>query len=141
MELKTWGKVTWELRKYFLNWGLACCNSWGRRVGHDWATELTWTELKQKCSPVFQYILCQTIFCHRNTIKKWVSIKLQIQIYIASTGVLFIIVRPRKIQVVILVNLERIFIFIKVKVREIIRLIIWSFWSGTDSGRKQKGFL
>ena len=20
--------------------GLACCNSWGRRVGHDWATEL-----------------------------------------------------------------------------------------------------
>ena len=25
--------------------GLACCNSWGRRVGHDWATELNWTEL------------------------------------------------------------------------------------------------
>ena len=23
--------------------GLACCNSWGRRVGHDWATELNWT--------------------------------------------------------------------------------------------------
>ena len=22
--------------------GLACCNSWGRRVGHDWATELNW---------------------------------------------------------------------------------------------------
>ena len=21
--------------------GLACCDSWGRRVGHDWATELT----------------------------------------------------------------------------------------------------
>lgn len=35
-------------------------------------------------------------------------------------------------------NLERIFIFIKVKVREIIQLIIWSFWSGTDSGRKKK---
>lgn len=34
-------------------------------------------------------------------------------------------------------NLERIFIFIKVKVREIIQLIIWSFWSGTDSGRKK----
>ena len=32
-------------------------------------------------------------------------------------------------------NLERIFIFIKV--REIIQLIIWSFWSGTDSGRKK----
>ena len=24
--------------------GLACCNSWGCRVGHDWATELNWTE-------------------------------------------------------------------------------------------------
>ena len=23
--------------------GLACCGSWGRRVGHDWATD--WTEL------------------------------------------------------------------------------------------------
>ena len=25
--------------------GLACCNSWGRRVGHDWMTELNWTKL------------------------------------------------------------------------------------------------
>ena len=25
--------------------GLACCSSWGCRVGHDWATELNWTEL------------------------------------------------------------------------------------------------
>ena len=25
--------------------GLACCDSWGRRVGHHWATELNWTEL------------------------------------------------------------------------------------------------
>ena len=24
--------------------GLACCNSWGHRVGHDWGTELNWTE-------------------------------------------------------------------------------------------------
>ena len=24
--------------------GLACCDSWGRRVGHDWATELNWNE-------------------------------------------------------------------------------------------------
>ena len=22
--------------------GLACCDSWRRRVGHDWATELSW---------------------------------------------------------------------------------------------------
>ena len=26
--------------------GLACCSSWGRRVRHDWVTELNWTELK-----------------------------------------------------------------------------------------------
>ena len=25
--------------------GLACWSSWGQRVGHDWATELNWTEL------------------------------------------------------------------------------------------------
>ena len=24
---------------------LACCDSWGRRVGHDWATELNWISL------------------------------------------------------------------------------------------------
>ena len=27
--------------------GLACCDSWGRRVGHDWATELNWTMAKR----------------------------------------------------------------------------------------------
>ena len=25
--------------------GLVCCSSWGRRVGHNWATETNWTEL------------------------------------------------------------------------------------------------
>ena len=25
--------------------GLVCCDSWGRRVRHDWANELNWTEL------------------------------------------------------------------------------------------------
>ena len=24
--------------------GLECCDSWGRRVGHDWATDLIWSE-------------------------------------------------------------------------------------------------
>ena len=24
--------------------GLVCCDSWGRRVGHDWETELNWTD-------------------------------------------------------------------------------------------------
>ena len=36
--------------------GLACCDSWGRRVGHDWATELNWTELK--------VILCSAAYLH-----------------------------------------------------------------------------
>ena len=26
--------------------GLACCDSWGRRVRHDWATELNWSHRK-----------------------------------------------------------------------------------------------
>ena len=28
--------------------GLACCNSWGRKVGHDWATELNESTLAWK---------------------------------------------------------------------------------------------
>ena len=27
--------------------GLACCNSWGCRVGHDWATELNWEQFNK----------------------------------------------------------------------------------------------
>ena len=27
--------------------GLACCGSWGRRVRHDWATELNWRQKNQ----------------------------------------------------------------------------------------------
>ena len=26
---------------------LVCCSPWGRRVGHNWATELNWTELNE----------------------------------------------------------------------------------------------
>ena len=25
--------------------GLTCCNSWGHRVGHEWVTELNWTDM------------------------------------------------------------------------------------------------
>ena len=28
--------------------GLACCDSWGRRVGHDWAPELNWTDFLRR---------------------------------------------------------------------------------------------
>ena len=45
--------------------GLACCDSWGHRVRHDWGTELNWTELglewkeiqKQYLYSVFLYVL------------------------------------------------------------------------------------
>ena len=32
--------------------GLVCCGSWGRRVRHDWATEMNWTELNWSFLPV-----------------------------------------------------------------------------------------
>ena len=32
--------------------GLACCDSWGLRVGHDWATELNWTELSDRAPTI-----------------------------------------------------------------------------------------
>ena len=35
--------------------GLACCDSWGWRVGHNWATELNWTELKVNICRLFAY--------------------------------------------------------------------------------------
>jgi len=33
--------------------GLVWCDSWGRRVGHDWATELNWTELNPLWIPSY----------------------------------------------------------------------------------------
>ena len=33
--------------------GLVCCDSWGRRVGHDWATELNWTIHVNKFPKIF----------------------------------------------------------------------------------------
>ena len=32
--------------------GLACCDSWGHRVRHDWVTELNWNNRKIKPSPL-----------------------------------------------------------------------------------------
>ena len=39
--------------------GLACCDSWGRRVGHDWATELNWTESRNDNSTYLTEVLCK----------------------------------------------------------------------------------
>ena len=38
-------KFEWTLGAGDGQGGLVCCDSWGRRVGHNWATELNWTEL------------------------------------------------------------------------------------------------
>ena len=38
--------------------GLACCDSWGRKVGHDWATELNWTvDVIKFCSKYYLIII------------------------------------------------------------------------------------
>ena len=37
-----------ELRVSDGQGGLACCDSWGRRVRHDWATELNWRVLNSR---------------------------------------------------------------------------------------------
>ena len=34
--------------------GLACCNSWGRRVRHDWATELNWINCLFNCKSLLE---------------------------------------------------------------------------------------
>ena len=38
--------------------GLACCNSWGRKVGHDWATKLNWTSISSSLTKGFYYYAC-----------------------------------------------------------------------------------
>ena len=42
--------------------GLACCDSWGRRVGHDWATELNWILEKETAthSSIFAWRIPRT---------------------------------------------------------------------------------
>ena len=44
-------KWTWvwvDSGSWWWTGGLACWGSWGHRIGHDWATELNWTELNVK---------------------------------------------------------------------------------------------
>ena len=44
--LTQWTESEWTPRVGDGQGGPACCDSWGRRVRHDWETELNWTELK-----------------------------------------------------------------------------------------------
>ena len=46
--------------------GLACCDSWGRRVRHDWATELNWfspqfSSVAQSCLNLCDSMDCSTL--------------------------------------------------------------------------------
>ena len=64
---------------------MVCCDSWGlQRVGHDWATELNWTELAWKVpllspvflkkSLVFPILLCPPISLHCSFKKAFLSL-------------------------------------------------------------------
>ena len=42
--------------------GLVCCGSWGRTVGHDWATELNWTLLIDTGTEILNKIIANWIW-------------------------------------------------------------------------------
>ena len=58
-----WTWVCVNSRSWWWQGGLACCDSWGRRVGHDWVTELNWwkfitlvfCQILHKCSSSVQF--------------------------------------------------------------------------------------
>ena len=53
-----------ELRELVM---LACCGSWGRRVGHDWATELNWLLTTVD-------MLNITVYVHFNFVNCWLVV-------------------------------------------------------------------
>ena len=55
--------------------GLVCCDSWGCRVGHDWETELNWTELnwKKRYGTSGKEFSCQCRRLKRHRFDPWVG--------------------------------------------------------------------
>ena len=53
---------------------LACCNPWGCKVGHDWATEVNWTEPKEATSKVAPVVKNPPAKRHRFDPKTWKNI-------------------------------------------------------------------
>ena len=45
--------------------GLACCGWWGRKRGHDWATELNWTEVYSMPTFWRDFIISRCWFCQK----------------------------------------------------------------------------
>ena len=55
--------------------GLACCSPWSHRVGHDWATELNWTEYLLLHLQVHWFVKMSPSFCcwaHLSSFISWV---------------------------------------------------------------------
>ena len=84
----TWWTWVWASSQSCWRQGsLVCCNPWGHRVGHDWATELTWTIklLEKNISKTFSGINCSKMLLDQspraNEIKakidKWDLIKVK----------------------------------------------------------------
>ena len=44
--------------------GLVCCSPWGHRVGHDWVTELNWTELSWVFVAAHKFFLGMASKCY-----------------------------------------------------------------------------
>ena len=60
-----------RLREFVMDREAWCADSWGCRVGHDWATELNWTELKPlivQGSTVFPYNLAHPLVYFKSSL-------------------------------------------------------------------------
>ena len=74
--------------------GLACCNSWGHRVGQDWAAELNWTELSaetQRSPSPLQVILNFWKQCPSNMINAVLCCKLYVYIFLLRVLIFLIL--------------------------------------------------
>ena len=67
---------------------MAYCDSWGRRVGHDWATKLNWLKTEVKSYPTsdthisFSAYHCKCKFrCFQNSVKSVQSICLDLSLH------------------------------------------------------------
>ena len=66
----------WTLRDGDGQGGLACCDSWGCRVGHDWATELNWTETLLYHDYIVLFILLKF---YSDTYVQWMYAFIQVE--------------------------------------------------------------
>ena len=53
--------------------GLACSSPWGRRVGHDWATEMNWTEWKTTVAPCYLSLTTRKLRKFNQSWNRWLA--------------------------------------------------------------------